>query len=57
MPIYFKCKFCGEEHPSSIQMDKKSFEDVTNIIQDNSLKCLKTGQSDLYSKKDMFWKD
>lgn len=37
MPIYFKCKNCDEEHPSSIQMDKESFEDPTNIIQDNSI--------------------
>ena len=57
MPIYFKCKNCDEEHPSSIQVDKESFEDPTNIIQDNSLQCPKTGQSALYSKKDMFWRD
>ena len=39
------------------QMDKESFEDPTNIIQDNSLQCPKTGQSALYSQEDMFWKD
>ncbi len=57
MPIYFKCKICEEEHISPIQMDKESFEDPTNIIQDNSLQCPKTGQSSLYSKEDMFWKE
>jgi len=57
MPIYFKCKNCDEEHPSPIQMDKKSFEDPTNIILDNSFQCPKTNQSALYSKEDMFWKD
>lgn len=32
MPIYFKCKFCREEHPSPIQIDKKSLEAPTNIV-------------------------
>lgn len=44
MPIYFKCKSCPEEHPSTIEMDKESFEDPTNIVQDNSLQCPKTGK-------------
>ena len=57
MRIYFKCKNCDEEHISPIQVDKKRFEDPTNIIQDNSFQCPKTNQSALYSKEDMFWKD
>lgn len=57
MPIYFKCKNCDEEHLSPIQIDKESFEYSTNIIQDNSLQCPKTGQYALYNKEDMFWKD
>ena len=57
MPIYFKCKNCSEDHPSPIQMDRETFEDSTNIIQDNSFQCPKTGQSALYSKEDMYWRD
>jgi len=57
MPIYFRCNSCPEEHVAPIQMDKESFEYFTDIIQDNSLQCPKTGQFALYSKEDMFWRD
>lgn len=58
MPVYYKCKNCGEDHPSPIGFgDKESFEDPTNIIRDNSFQCPKTDQSALYSTEDMFWKD
>ena len=57
MPIYFRCKNCDEEHPSPTQVDRYTFEDPTFISQDNSLQCPKTGQSALYSKEDMFWKE
>ena len=57
MTVYFRCKNCDEEHRSPIQMDKKSWEDPNNILQDNSLQCPKTIKSALYSKEDMFWKD
>jgi hypothetical protein len=56
MSVYYKCKICDEEHPSSIAFgDKASFDTAT--LENNSLQCPKTGQSALYSKEDMFWKD
>ena len=55
MSIYFRCKNCDEDHPSPIQVDRETFEG-SNIIQDSSFQCPKTGQSALYSKKDTYWK-
>ena len=57
MPVYFRCKSCEGEHPSPIQMDKNSFENPTNIIQNNSFQCPQTRQMAVYDKEDMFWKD
>lgn len=55
MPIYFRCKNCDEDHPSPIQVDRETFEG-SNIIQDSSFQCPKTGQSALYSTKDTYWR-
>ena len=56
MPVYYKCKICGEEHLSPIAFgDKASFD--TAALKNNSFQCPKTGTSALYDKKDMFWKD
>jgi hypothetical protein len=56
MTVYYRCKICGENHPSPIGFgDKKSFE--TSTLENNSYQCPKTGKSAVYDKKDMFWKD
>lgn len=56
MPVYYKCKICGKEHPSPIAFgDKQSFERST--LKNNSFQCPKTGKSATYDKEDMVWKD
>jgi len=56
MAVYYRCKLCGEEHPSPIAFrDKGSFESAT--IQSNTFQCPKTKQSASYDKDDMFWKE
>lgn len=56
MAVYYKCKICGEEHPSPIVFnDKKSFQSST--LTGNSFQCPKTGKLESYDKEDMLWKD
>jgi hypothetical protein len=56
MPVYYKCKVCGSEHPSPIGFgDKKSFE--TSQMRGNSFQCPKTGQMASYDKENMVWRD
>jgi len=56
MPVYYRCKACGKEHPSPIGFgDKRSFE--TTTLENNSFQCPEKRRSDNYDKKDMFWKD
>jgi len=56
MAVYYKCKICGEEHPSPIAFgDKASFDTAT--LKGNNLQCPETGKFAIYDKEDMFWKD
>lgn len=56
MAVFFKCKSCGQLHPSPIAFgDKKSFDAAS--LSGNGLQCPKTGKMDTYDKKDMVWKD
>ena len=56
MAVFFKCKNCGELHPSPIGFgDKKSFD--TSQLIGNGFQCPKTGKMSTYDKKDMVWKD
>ena len=56
MAVYYRCKICGEEHPSPIAFeDKRSFESAT--LENNSFQCPKTRQITSYNKNDMFWKE
>ena len=48
-----KCKQCGFEHPSALQMDEDSFE--ASIISNNSENCTKCGHSSDYNKEDYFF--
>ncbi len=56
MAVFFKCKSCGQLHPSPIAFgDKKSFD--TSTMQNNQFQCPKTSKMASYDKKDMVWKD
>ncbi len=56
MPAYYRCKNCGEEHPSPIGFgDRKSFE--TSSMSGNQFECPKTRKTASYDKKDMVWRD
>ena len=56
MPVYYKCKICGGEHPSSIvfpdeiSFDNSAFENITFKY---SIKL----ETATYHKEDMFWQD
>ncbi len=54
MPVYYKCKICGEKHQSPIAFgDEMSFR--TSTLVNNSYKCPKTGKLESYDKDDMLW--
>lgn len=56
MAVFFKCKACGNLHPSPIAFgDKRSFDTAT--LKGNSFQCPQTGKMATYDKKDMIWKD
>jgi len=53
MTMMVKCKQCGFQHPSSLQMDEDSFE--TSAISNNLENCIKCGYSSEYNKDDYFF--
>jgi hypothetical protein len=53
MTMMVKCKQCGFQHPSSLQMDEDSLE--ASSISNNSEKCTKCGYSSAYNKEDYFF--
>jgi hypothetical protein len=56
MPVYYKCKICGSEHPSPIVFPEKiSFDEST--FEHIALKCPIRPETATYHKKDMFWQD
>ena len=54
MPAFFKCKNCGQDHPSPLYFcDEISFvRDQWGLI---SLSCPVTQKTSAYGKRDMFW--
>lgn len=56
MPVYFKCKSCGKEHPSPIAFGNKSAFD-TATLKNNGFECPETGEMHSYDKEDMIWRD
>jgi len=56
MPVYYKCKVCEDEHHSTIPIDdKRAFE--SSSMMTISFRCPVKGESAIYDKEDMFWKD
>jgi len=56
MPVYYKCKMCGGEHPSPMVLrDEEAFNNST--LWGDSFQCPVKGESALYDKEDMFWQD
>lgn len=53
MAAYFKCKICGEKHPSPAAFTKESLESST--FMGTVFKCPRTGQTAKYDLIDMFW--
>lgn len=54
MAMMLKCKNCGTEFPSGIQMDEASF--ATAKLEQNAEQCPACGQSHGYDKPDYFFK-
>ncbi len=52
--LMVKCKSCGHEHSSAIQIDEFSFETAT--LEENGERCPKCGAISVYSKSDYFFK-
>jgi hypothetical protein len=56
MPVYYKCKICGGEHPSPIIFrNEESFDSST--LWGESFQCPVKGESAIYNKEDMLWQD
>jgi translation initiation factor 2 beta subunit (eIF-2beta)/eIF-5 len=49
-----KCRQCGDEHPSMIQIDQESFK--TSALSNNSEQCSKCGKITTYNKSDYFFR-
>ena len=54
MVMMIKCKSCGNEQPSAIQMNEQSFESAT--LTNNSEQCTSCGQMSTYNKYDYFFR-
>lgn len=55
MTLLVKCKYCGFEHPSAIQIEM-SFEALkTSELLNNSEDCPKCGKMSTYSGKDYYY--
>ena len=54
MAMMVKCKNCGDEHKSMIQMSEESFK--TNTLSDNTESCPSCGKMSTYNKEDYFFK-
>jgi len=57
MPVYYKCKICGGEHPSSLVLRNEESFDSISTLWDERFPCPEKGESALYDKEDMFWQD
>jgi hypothetical protein len=56
MPVYYKCKICGNEHPSPIVFpDEMSFNN--SAFENTVFKCSIRFQKATYHKEDIFWQD
>lgn len=56
MPVYYKCKICGSEHPSPIVFpDEISFHN--SAFEKIVIKCSIKLETAIYPKEDMFWQD
>ena len=56
MPVYYKCKICGDEHLSPVVLrEEEAFDSST--LWDQNFRCPVKGESALYDKEDMFWQD
>jgi hypothetical protein len=54
MPVFFKCKNCGQEHLCPLFFpDEKSFS--LGKFGTNSFSCPVTFKTSTYDKKEMFW--
>ena len=57
MAMFFKCRSCGNEHLSSIQMPKATFESPTTVISRSPAVCPTTGRVVRVDKAEVYWKD
>ncbi len=53
MPVFYKCKICGEKHISPVAYTKESLDSST--VSGQTFKCPKTGQAEKYDLIDLFW--
>lgn len=53
MTMMVRCKECGYEHPSAIQIDKQEFREAE--LSDNSEPCLECGKMSTYNKNDYYF--
>ncbi len=57
MAMYYRCKACGGDHRSRIQMPRETFESPTTQIEKSAVTCPASGRVTTCDKVDMYWKD
>lgn len=56
MSVYFRCKICGEQHPSPLRfVDRQVFEASNVVGLKQKFPCPTTGKNELYDFADLFW--
>jgi hypothetical protein len=54
--VYYRCKGCGGEHPAPVPFAEKLYFDAS-VTLDLTFECPVTGESRLYNKTDMVWRE
>jgi len=56
MAVHYRCKRCGETHPSPVPFAEKLYFDAA-VTLDLEFECPKLEETAVYNKTDMFWKE
>ncbi|MFQ6135345.1 MAG: hypothetical protein ACE5KU_05990 [Nitrososphaerales archaeon] len=57
MTLYVKCRECGSEFRSDIQMNPETFQRPDTVLDNKSEDCPFCGKTNTYSKSDYIFKD
>ncbi|MBI4545867.1 MAG: hypothetical protein HY703_11775 [Gemmatimonadetes bacterium] len=55
MSVYYRCKFCGKEHPAPAFAEKMLFDMGATL--EVGLECPETGKQRAYNRTDLVWRE